>query len=110
MRPTLGFPTLPITHLEWFKQYDVFEHEEHRRFARTNLTQRNDTSDTRNPLHENAFCTNRNDPNYRQLEELQYEHDGTPKRMLIPKGDILHQFRTDVANGELPKISWLVPP
>lgn len=93
--------------LEWFKQYDVFSHEAHRRFANKD----NDvTSNTKNSLHENAFCTNRNDPNYRHLEELQYEHDGTPKRMLIPKGDILHQFRSDVANGELPKISWLVPP
>ncbi|MFN7874796.1 MAG: phosphocholine-specific phospholipase C [Pirellula sp.] len=93
--------------LEWFKQYNVFAHEAHRRF--TNKPGKV-TDGGENPLHENAFCTNRNDPNYRQLEELEYEHDGTPKRMLIPKGDILHQFRTDVANGELPRISWLVPP
>jgi phospholipase C len=93
--------------LEWFKQFDVFSHEAHRRFTNTD----GDVAvHSKNSLHENAFCTNRNDPNYRQLEELQYEHDGAPKRMLIPKGDILHQFRSDVANGELPKISWLVPP
>ena len=93
--------------LEWFKQYDVFSHETHRRF--TNKVG-DGTSSTKNSLHDNAFCTNRNDPNYRQLEELQYEHDGAPSRMLIPKGDILHQFRSDVTNGDLPKISWLVPP
>jgi phospholipase C len=93
--------------LEWFKQYDVFSHEVHRRFT----NQIDDVAKRdKNPLHDNAFCTNRNDPNYRQLEELEYEHDGTPKRMLIPKGDTLHQFRADVANGELPKVSWLVPP
>jgi phospholipase C len=93
--------------LEWFRQYDVFSHEAHRRF---NHTVSDVAAREKNPLHENAFCTNRNDPNYRQLEELEYEHNGAPKRMLIPKGDILHQFRTDVATGDLPKISWLVPP
>ncbi|MFN7844620.1 MAG: phosphocholine-specific phospholipase C [Pirellula sp.] len=93
--------------LEWFKQYEVFSHEAHRRFTNhiDDVAKRDN-----NPLHERAFCTNRKDPNYRQLEELEYEHDGTPKRMLIPKGDTLYQFRTDVANGELPKVSWLVPP
>ena len=28
----------------------------------------------------------------------------------MPKGDLLHQFREDVGNGELPTISWVVPP
>ncbi|MCU0719907.1 MAG: phospholipase C, phosphocholine-specific, partial [Pirellula sp.] len=93
--------------LEWFKQYDVFSHEGHRHFTGK---AKDIEPKLINPLHENAFCTNRNDPHYRQLEELQYEHAGAPKRMLIPKGDILHQFRFDVANGQLPKVSWLVPP
>jgi phospholipase C len=92
--------------LEWFEQYDVFSHDAHRRF-------RGETAESRpmsNPLHDKAFCTNRNDAAYRQLEELTYEHNGTTKRMQIPKGDILYQFRADVANGELPRISWLIPP
>ena len=29
--------------------------------------------------------------------------------MLVPKGDVLHQFRKDVGEGKLPTISWLVP-
>lgn len=93
--------------LEWFKQYDVFSHDAHRRF-RGELAESKPTKS--NPLHAKAFCTNRNDAAYRQLEELTYEHEGATKRMQIPKGDILHQFRTDVANGELPRVSWLIPP
>jgi phospholipase C len=61
-------------------------------------------------LHEKAFTTNRGDPAYRELETLRYQDGAARREMLIPKGDILHQFRTDVANGQLPSVSWLVPP
>ena len=30
--------------------------------------------------------------------------------MQVPKGDVLHQFRSDVENGKLPSVSWLVAP
>ena len=30
--------------------------------------------------------------------------------MLVPKGDVLYQFREDVNKGELPTVSWLVAP
>ena len=30
--------------------------------------------------------------------------------MLVPKGDVLHQFRQDVRSGKLPAVSWLVAP
>ncbi len=30
--------------------------------------------------------------------------------MQIPKGDVLHQFRSDVENGTLPTVSWIVAP
>jgi phospholipase C len=30
--------------------------------------------------------------------------------MLAPKGDLFHQFRTDVNSGSLPTVSWLVSP
>jgi phospholipase C len=30
--------------------------------------------------------------------------------MHVPKGDILHRFRRDVQNGELPAVSWIVAP
>ncbi|MEO6923700.1 MAG: alkaline phosphatase family protein, partial [Bryocella sp.] len=57
-------------------------------------------------LHDAAFVTNVNDPNYRSLEPLEYA-GGT---MNVPKGDVLHQFRSDVKNGKLPTISWLGAP
>ncbi|HEV8001147.1 MAG TPA: alkaline phosphatase family protein, partial [Planctomycetaceae bacterium] len=61
-------------------------------------------------LHERAFSTNVGDPSYRQVAELAY-HDGQlERRMHVPKGDVLHQFRHDVTEGRLPTVSWLVAP
>jgi len=57
-------------------------------------------------LHDAAFVTNLNDPNYRSLEPLTFE-GGT---MNVPKGDVLHQFREDVNSGKLPTVSWLSSP
>lgn len=61
-------------------------------------------------LHERAFTTNKNDPNYYEIEEISYMDQGAEKRMQVPKGDVLHQFRADVNEGKLPMISWLVAP
>ncbi|HTQ38425.1 MAG TPA: phospholipase C, phosphocholine-specific [Pirellulales bacterium] len=61
-------------------------------------------------LYQKAFCTNSADPDYRQLTELVYEDDGQQRRMKVPKGDVLFQFRDDVAKGKLPIVSWLVAP
>jgi phospholipase C len=61
-------------------------------------------------LHARAFCTNVGDPAYRELTEIAY-HDGeTERRLQVPKGDVLHQFRHDVTSGQLPTVSWLVAP
>jgi phospholipase C len=61
-------------------------------------------------LHTRAFCTNVGDPSYRELTEIAY-HDGQVERRLqVPKGDVLHQFRKDVTEGQLPTVSWLVSP
>lgn len=61
-------------------------------------------------LYQKAFITNKNDPDYRRLDKLQYtDHQGKKQEMDIPKGDILHQFRQDVQRGELPTVSWLIP-
>ncbi len=57
-------------------------------------------------LHERAFVTNIGDPHYHQLTELQTSEGTT----LVPKGDVLHQFREDVRNGKLPTVSWLASP
>ena len=57
-------------------------------------------------LHERAFVTNIGDPHYHQLTELQTSEGTT----LVPKGDVLHQFREDVRIGKLPTVSWLASP
>jgi len=61
-------------------------------------------------LHQKAFTTNIADPNYHQLEELAYDDQGTERKLNVPKGDVLHQFREDVNTGNLPTVSWLVAP
>lgn len=61
-------------------------------------------------LHKKAFVTNSGDPDYHQLTTLQYNDNGTPREVKVPKGDVLYQFRKDVKSGELPTVSWLVPP
>ena len=61
-------------------------------------------------LHKKAFVTNKNEPNYRKLENIKYNDEGVTREFLLPKGDILHQFRTDVHSGKLPMVSWLSAP
>jgi phospholipase C len=61
-------------------------------------------------LHEKAFQTNSNDPDYHELTSLKYNDNGTEREMKVPKGDVLHQFRQDIKNGSLPTVSWLVAP
>jgi len=65
-------------------------------------------------LHERAFSANAGDPHYRQLTDLVYRDNGTERgterRMRVPKGDVLHQFREDVQGGRLPRVSWIVSP
>lgn len=61
-------------------------------------------------LHQKAFTTNNNDPNYRDLVNLKYKDDRIERELVIPKGDVLHQFREDVKTGKLPTVSWLTAP
>ena len=61
-------------------------------------------------LHKKAFTTNVNDPDYHQLSTLQYNDGTVAREMQLPKGDVLHQFRQDVKNGQLPTVSWIVAP
>lgn len=61
-------------------------------------------------LHDKAFTTNTGDPHYRELETITYQDGGTERKMTVPKGDVLHQFRQDVEKGRLPTVSWLVAP
>ncbi|MBP7948674.1 MAG: phospholipase C, phosphocholine-specific [Verrucomicrobiales bacterium] len=61
-------------------------------------------------LHLNAFVTNHGHPDCNALEQLSYETNGEKRELKVPKGDVLHQFREDVNNGNLPAVSWLVGP
>ncbi len=61
-------------------------------------------------LHEKAFDTNKNDPNYHELTTITYKDGDTERQTKAPKGDVLHQFREDVKNGKLPTVSWIVAP
>ncbi|WP_192346300.1 phosphocholine-specific phospholipase C [Algoriphagus sp. Y33] len=67
-------------------------------------------SDRAKNLHKKAFQTNTGDPDYHQTEKLSYQENGEDRETLIPKGDILHQFRKDVREGTLPTVTWLVAP
>lgn len=61
-------------------------------------------------LHRKAFTTNEGDPHYRELATLSYEDGSSKRKMEVPRGDILFQFREDVRNGKLPAVSWIVAP
>ncbi|GAA5222018.1 phosphocholine-specific phospholipase C [Membranihabitans marinus] len=61
-------------------------------------------------LHNKAFRTNKNDKDYHTITEFTYDDNGIERTMYLPKGDVLHQFRADVDNGELPEVSWLCAP
>jgi len=61
-------------------------------------------------LHRKAFTTNTGDPAYRELAAMAYPEGDQPRLVDVPAGDVLHQFRKDVAEGNLPVVSWLVAP
>jgi phospholipase C len=61
-------------------------------------------------IHKRAFCTNREDPHYHELGEFTYRDGAVERHVRVPKGDLLHQFRKDVLSGNLPTVSWAVPP
>src|SRR5699024_1903430 len=44
---------------------------------------------------------------YHELAPLNYSDSGISRKVNIPKGDVLYQFRKDVENGALPMVSWL---
>jgi phospholipase C len=67
-------------------------------------------SEKEKTLYRHAFVNNSADPNWRSLEELVYDDNGTERKVKVAKGDLLHQFRTDVNTGKLPTVSWLAAP
>ena len=61
-------------------------------------------------LHARAFTRNSEDPNFHSLDSMGYMDGDQMREMKAPKGDVLWQFRKDVASGDLPMVSWLVAP
>lgn len=61
-------------------------------------------------LFERAFTTNKGDKDYRSLVTLRHNDNGIERELVVPKGDVLYQFRKDVAEGKLPTVSWLGAP
>jgi phospholipase C len=61
-------------------------------------------------LYHSAFTNNVGDPNYREIVELTYMDNGVQRKLKVPKGDVLYQFRKDVDTGKLPTVSWLASP
>ncbi|WP_431217999.1 alkaline phosphatase family protein [Puia sp. P3] len=61
-------------------------------------------------IHGRAFTRNSGDPDFHSLESLDYTDGDRKREMKAPKGDVLWQFRKDVASGDLPTVSWLVAP
>lgn len=63
-------------------------------------------------LIDKAFASNINAPfNYLELAPFTFTNDqGQEETVNIPKNDIFYQFRSDVDNGKLPTVSWLVAP
>lgn len=58
-------------------------------------------------LYHSAFTTNKDDPDYHSIKPLNYNDGGKKRKVMIPKGDVLHQFRKDVDSGKLPTVSWI---
>jgi phospholipase C len=61
-------------------------------------------------LHHAAFVTNAGSPGYHELQQLSFADGDKRQTMMVPKGDILYQFRKDVSEGKLPTVSWLSAP
>lgn len=61
-------------------------------------------------LFNRAFVVNKGDKSYRQTATLKHNNNGVERELVVPKGDILYQFRKDVNEGKLPTVSWLAGP
>ncbi|HKG05623.1 MAG TPA: phospholipase C, phosphocholine-specific [Pedobacter sp.] len=61
-------------------------------------------------LYESAFVINSGDPDFRSITGLSYQDGEVERKLTVPKGDLMHQFRKDVGGGKLPTVSWLSAP
>ena len=67
-------------------------------------------SDAQKALFKSAFVINSGDPDYMDITTLSYKEGAEERKVTVPKGDVLHQFRTDANTGKLPAVSWLAGP
>lgn len=67
-------------------------------------------SDFEKNIHQKAFGRNTGDADFHRTEKIKYSENGEEREVEVPKGDILHQFRKDVNEGNLPAVTWLVAP
>lgn len=67
-------------------------------------------SNEQKTLFYSAFVVNKNDPDYRSVVKIKYNDGAQEREVTVPKGDVLHQFRSDVDSGKLPTVSWLAGP
>ena len=61
-------------------------------------------------IHNRAFVSNINDPDYLKLSSISYQNGGESMKVDVPKSDIFYQFRKDVNEGKLPTVSYLTAP
>jgi phospholipase C len=93
--------------IDWLKKQLAINQEDQQNYTLDKYAQ---LSAHEKAIHQKAFDTNRNDPQYHSLVSHKY-HDGEQEREVkIPAGDVLHQFRQDVNNNQLPTVSWIVAP
>lgn len=93
--------------IEGYKQYIVRNAEEQKNYT---IEKYNQLSEKEKSIHNKAFSSNKNDPHYHSLTTLKYNDGNIEREVEVPKGDVLHQFRDDVTNGNLPTVSWIVAP
>jgi phospholipase C len=93
--------------IEQGKKYLAILEADQKKYTRENYER---LSAREKALHQKAFDTNKKDPNYHELTTITYKDGDTERQMKAPKGDVLHQFREDVKNGQLPTVSWIVAP
>lgn len=67
-------------------------------------------TDKQKSFYNKAFTINSGDEGFRSITELTYMDNGEQRKLTVPKGDLLYQFRQDVNTGKLPAVSWLASP
>lgn len=87
--------------------YEALIAELHEEISKYHPQNYSKLTETEKNLHEKAFAINSGDADYKNLEIGQDENG---EKLVIPKGDVLHQFRKDAENNKLPFVSWLVAP